>query len=350
MASSKALTHRAQPGALTSVRTTAQIFEAFPDQLYNVLAPITHMAALPAGTRLALTEVRVDVQADTFPLPGGARLIGKPKLDQIANGGGISWLEEKRVDNARSPHYVEMFVRGRITDFDGTVREITGTKTIDLREDAGDGIPGKDYDEIVSKAKAKKRDYRSQLMEARKFIAEIAASKARNRAIASALGIKRSYTPQELQRPFIIPKLVPDTQDPDAKRMVQATMAGAAGLLFGGQAVQSSVIDQAFDQPTQTFPGEAGEEVDEVPAHQQASSTSNTEPEATGTREVLDIVLGAWAKASEAGMAADGFRKLCESNTGKASKDAMTLVDAQAVARAVEAYVATSGDDQGCPV
>jgi hypothetical protein len=229
----------------------------FPEEKYNLLAPTVHMAGgLPAGTRLVVTEVQIDPDPklrpgrEVFPLPGGALLIGKTGLDRIANAAGVSWIEEVRKDDRQHPYYVEAFVKGRITDFDGTTREITGSKTIDLREQVGtSGIPGKDYGEIVTKAKAKNNDPSRQLMEARKFIAEIAFSKAQNRAIASALGIKRGYTKADLQKPFVIPKLALDTTDPAARDLAQANAAGATVAMYGAKAAaRSDVVDADFEE------------------------------------------------------------------------------------------------------
>lgn len=332
-----------QPGALQSV--TSKIFDQFPEQNYNVLAPRTHMDGLPAGTRLAITEVMVNPDknaGEVFPIAGGQLLIGKPKLDAISAGAGISWLEEKRTDPNTHPHYVEMFVRGKVTDFDGTVREITGTKAIDLREDAGGGIPGKDYDEIVTKARGARtpRDPSGQLMEARKFIHEIAASKAKNRAIASALGIKRSYTREQLGRPFVIPKLVLDTNHPAAQDVVLANLSGATAALYGAKH-NTAVVDAEFEEaaPAPQLPPPP-----EEPEHNPQTGEVNDQP---GGESALTVIRDAWGKAKAAGMNVDTFVGLCRNNTGKDRKEDMTTADANMVLAAVEAFIAAS---EGMPI
>jgi hypothetical protein len=156
MASSKALTHPQQQAVGMPNNPVTALFRSFDQQRYNVLAPVTHMPSLPVGTRVVATEVKINpdpASKEVFPIAGGALMPSKVSLDRIASAAGISWLEERRVDNGKHPHYVEMMVRGRITDFDGTVREVTGSKAIDLRADAGSGIPGKDYQEITDKAR-----------------------------------------------------------------------------------------------------------------------------------------------------------------------------------------------------
>lgn len=349
MASQQALT-RQQTQSIGAVRSaTAQIFDAFPEDKYIVLAPRTHMAELPPGMRLSVTEVSINPDPDSrevFPIAGGSLLIGKPKLDAIAAAAGISWTQERRIDGGRHPHYVEMEVKGRMVDFDGTVRELTGHKVIDLRQDVG-GVAGKDYAEIVHKAKTarKPRDPGPQLMEARKFIAEIAVSKAKNRAIASALAFKRSYTRAELRKPFIIPKLTLDASDERSRRAIEAQMVGATAALYGGA---PQVIDATFDTPDPAYsPGEPDGE---------ASGATPPVPEAnTGVPEVLAAIREAWSADKAGGMTAEVFRQLCGAATGKHRKEDMTVEDASAVVAAVEAYLANQSaaaedEDDGLPV
>lgn len=364
MASQKALTRTAPSALARPTNPINALAERFPSERYNVLAPTTHMESLPVGTRIVVTEVAVNPDPDAkevFRIAGGAALlIGKPKLDQIANAAGVSWLEEKRTDDRRHPHYVEYFVRGRITDFDGTTREITGTKAIDLRADAGDGIAGKDYEEIVTKAKNAKdyktgkpspRDPANQLLEARKFIAEIAASKAKNRAIASALGIKRSYSAEDLRRPFVVPKLVLDPQSAEANQLVLANLAGATQALYGARAAH--VVDATFEEPTAgaSLPAE-GEAAGAGASTAQAAPAANTEPadelppHDPATGEVIESpavsIKASWLRFREAGGDAAGFRTLFKTATGKAESKGASAQDAASVTRAVDAFLANA--------
>jgi hypothetical protein len=327
------------------------LFEQFGEDQYNVLAPVTHMAGQPPGTRLSVSEVRVnpDPKArEVFSIAGGQMLIGKPKLDQIAAAAGISWFEERQVDGGSHPHLVQMMVRGRITDFDGVTREITGTKMIDLRESV-DGVPGKDYEEIVDKARAGNRDPSRQIREARKFIAEIAASKAKNRAIASALGIKRSYTKEELRRPFVVPKLVLDPSSAHARDLILANVGGATAALYGAKA-QANVVDADFEESAPTaLPGPKGGMEGGVPAPP-SELRHDSNGEVLGDEEVIRIVKESWVKAKAAGMSGADFKGLCQAQTSKGRKEDMTASEARKVLKAVEAFVANIDDDDDTPV
>ncbi len=301
-----------------------------------------------------MAEVRVtnfDPKAkQVFAIAGGELLLSKVILDQIAGAAGISWMETRRIDDGKHPHYYQMFVKGQVTGFDGATRTITGTKAIDLREDAGNGIMGKDYEEIVSKAKKKNRSYENQLREARKFIGEIAESKAKNRAISGGLGIKRAYTRAELNKPFIVPKLAIDSQHPAAQTAILANLTGATGALFGEQQRQlgaGAAVVEATLEPSDGEPSSSGGEEAAAPNPAAASNTAGQEPpHDPDTGEVLDdpiaIVKREWARAKEAGMDPKGFGALCKSATEKERKEDMTLDDAQAVTRAVNAFIANS--------
>lgn len=356
MASQKALT-KTQPTALavTGDPVTAAL-TAYREGC-NVLAPVVHMPELPAGTRIVVSLVKVDPSKEareTFPIAGGDLLLGKVALSRISQAAGVSWTSTRRVDDGKHPHLYQAEVKGYVTDFTGRRREVADQKTIDLREDAGGGIPGKDFDEIVTKAEKGNRDPSGQLMEARKFIAEIATSKAKNRAIADVLGIKRSYTKEELSRPFAVPQLTLDPNDREARALIQANAGGAQEALFGARA---KVIDATFEEAAQPAPGSspgdsvgspAGEVGGEGAQSSPPANTEDAEGDAeVGSRAVLDAIKVSWTLAKNAGMTAQAFGAACKSATGKARKEEMTVADATAVAKAVAAFIEAKQSDDG---
>jgi hypothetical protein len=56
-----------------------------------------------------------------------------------------------------------------------------------------------------------------------------------NRAIAHLLAIPRSFTPDQIRRPFIVAKLVPDSSNAAAQHAVLAQMTGSAAALWGSR-------------------------------------------------------------------------------------------------------------------
>lgn len=66
-----------------------------------------------------------------------------------------------------------------------------------------------------------------------------AATGARNRAIRSLLGIKGTYTKDELSKPFIVSRMAfsPDYNDPVVKQMMIMQAIGSMGTLFGNNLI-----------------------------------------------------------------------------------------------------------------
>lgn len=336
-----------------AIRDVQSLRVTFDESKFNLLAPVVHMpGGLPPGTRLVVTEVSVDPNPQNkqvFPLPGGMLMPSKVSLDRIANAAGISWLEETRKDDRSHPHYVEMFVRGKMRDFDGTTREITGHKAVDLREDAG-GAPGKDYAEIVGKAKNAKngpRDPSNQLMEARKFIQEIAASKAKNRAIASGLGIKRGYTKAELVKPFVVPKLSMDPTHEVVQHAVVADMIGenAVRAMFGPVPREQKVVEAELEESG--VPSSESESAGGTPPPPPVDSDSAEDdgpppmggPSPMPTEEQWKKRLGAaYRKGSAVGMTVADWHELIRNVTGKNAENELTFDDLKLIDDAVAEF------------
>jgi hypothetical protein len=102
--------------------------------------------------------------------------------------------------------------------------------------DLRDGSP--QIDALIAKARAKNRDPAPQIREMRLHILAHAESKAKLRAIRS-LGLRSSYAPAELQKPFVVAHLVftGKTDDPELRRAFALkradAMLGATAMLYG---------------------------------------------------------------------------------------------------------------------
>jgi len=317
--------------------TPTQALAKYNPNDYNLVLPVTQVENLPAGTQVSVRVVKIDVKSgdDVYPAEKGKKALTKNALNRIATAAGISWKEMKRTDDRCHPHYCEFMVRGVVTDFDGTVREGIGTKTIDLREDTGGGIPGKDYAAVVAAAKKSDRDPKSQLDKAREFIAELCCSKACNRAVAAILAIKRSYTEAELAHPFVIPKLVPDTNDPQARNMVMASMFGVAGEALYGKPV-GQVIDATLT-PTETVeaPPDDDEELDFDP--ETGEVATEPAPAPLERAEVMARVTKAWNAVKKAGGTKDQWLEVMKKATGQTNYDGLTAAKLDALDKAVGA-------------
>lgn len=222
---------------------------------FHLVTPQTSVDALPEGFGVSVNYVTVNPDPDPYNGPkevydvGGRLGLSMDTLKRIAAAAGVDWdpRQSGRLDDAREPLYVHYRAVGYVRNFDGSTRTITGEVEIDARE----GSP--QIEEIVIKAQnAKKtvnsqsvpapRDPRPQILELRKFILRHAESKAKNRAIAD-MGVKRSYAPQELQKPFAVARLMftGQTSDPELRRefarmSAERALDGATRLYGAGAA------------------------------------------------------------------------------------------------------------------
>src|SRR5690606_27908444 len=172
---------------------------------------------------------------------GGRLGLAGDTLNRIAAAAGLTWDPHAsgRLDDGSDPHYCHYRAVGHVRHFDGSIRTVTGEVEIDARE----GSP--QIEEIRSKAAARARkDNRkndggeAQIRELRKFLLRHAESKAKNRAIA-CMGVKRSYAPAELQKPFAVARLMwtGQTDDPELRRefarMHAERMLDGTAALYG---------------------------------------------------------------------------------------------------------------------
>ena len=154
-------------------------------------------------------------------------MLQKHVMDQIGTALGVKWVPEhsRRLDDGSDPFYCYFQAVGQIRLFDAQKQTVIGNYELDLR----DGAPR------LKGMSDKQRD------SMRKFIVQRAETGARARALSSH-GIRRSYKPEELKKPFIVAKLHFDgqTDDPElAKefaRITAAEMLGASNALYGDAA------------------------------------------------------------------------------------------------------------------
>jgi hypothetical protein len=230
---------------------------------HHLVSPATTVDALPPGCGVAVSYVAVnastakDGPGEVYPLGGGKVGLSGTTLAKIGACAGVDWdpSQSGRLDNGSDPHYAHFRAVGHVRNFDGSVRTLTGEVEIDAR----DGSP--QIDEITTKAKAAGRDPASQILELRKFLLRHAESKAKNRAIAS-MGLKRSYVPAELDKPFAVCRLMwtGQTDDPELRRVFAEktadAMIGGMASLYGKPAPQPAPAPHALPAP-QRFEGAA---------------------------------------------------------------------------------------------
>jgi hypothetical protein len=225
---------------------------------YNLVSPTASCGALPEGCAIALTTVVVDAdlrRGDVYKVRGDESVAGagdrlgltKTALDRIGAAAGVSWdgALSRRTDDASDPHYCAYKAVGSYLHFDGRECQIQGEKAMDLR----DGSP--QLLTIRQRAEGKRKNPDAEIRELRQHILEHAETKARLRAIR-ALGIRTSYTREELAKAFVIARLMwsGETSDPELRRafaiLHAQTMLGGRRALYG---VRERRLVAALDPP-----------------------------------------------------------------------------------------------------
>jgi hypothetical protein len=197
---------------------------------YHLVSPATSCDSLPEGCEVAISLVVLDPKVETYSIPGMTGLgISKPALDRIAAAAGIVWIPERsgRLDDGRDPHFCAYRMVGILRAFDGSARPLQGTKQIDLRDGSAlvRSILSRAPKERESQAQALARNA-AEVDRQRIEIVSMAETKARLRAIRS-IGIRTSYTRDELAKPFVVAQTVftGRTDDPELKPVFAAARA-----------------------------------------------------------------------------------------------------------------------------
>jgi hypothetical protein len=252
-------------------------------EAYHLITPATMVGALLEGCAVELHVVRIRPDDPHLYRVGDKLALDKTHLAQLGTLLGASMVHSRRTDDGSHPHFREANVRVKYPLFDGTWIEREGSVDFDLR-----APDGPEYVDAIAKAEEKNRDPKKQLREMRRFIWRHAESRALNRAFA-ACGIRRSYTKEELERPFCVARLAftGHSEDPVARAHfregIMHRFLGSSSAAYGPERSPRQLVEAApspqagaYAQPP-TFYAE-GEDIDEEPPPDE-----DPEPEQRGT-------------------------------------------------------------------
>lgn len=235
----------------------------------NLLLPVTTLRQqLGPWHELRVTEVRVNPDPSAGEVyrvgtverqdeSGRSRWVdvyalARPALDRIAAAAGIVWDFRGSGPEFLSDRRVVYRMIGAVRLPDGTWQPVVERKLIDL-----DVIEEEVRDRQRKRAEERAREYResggkrglspesieqwveqqvrAEMLQWRKSLLQRAETGARLRCIRALLAIKSHYTFEELQRPFVVPRIdfSPDFSDPEVRRIVLQHGLEAASRLFG---------------------------------------------------------------------------------------------------------------------
>lgn len=201
----------------------------------HLISPQTAVGTLPEGCSLQVSGVIVDVARETYEQPGSSeRGLHKVAIDKIAAAAGIDWdpILSRRTDDRRHPWYCACTAVGRVRQFDGTWRTLPAHKELDLRDGGQDAL------DVLARDSTEQKKQR-ELAGKRKHILSLCDTEARLRATRGLVGLRVSYSPTELEKPFIVVRLVFDGRSDDAetrayfRARIADSFMGASAQLYG---------------------------------------------------------------------------------------------------------------------
>lgn len=243
-------------------------------------AEVYHQPAIHKRTKRAGTGERGGGKAVWDPVECS---INKNGLLKILGSAGVDVLPSERLDGGATPHLWIIRTQGTILEFDGHRRHLPpGTASVDLRDgsaDIGEWTPEEWAKRVAiadqQRAKTPKDDQwkvkpesiggwtHERVIAARKFGYRLAETKSLN-ALARNLGIRQVYTIADLAKPFVLFRVsyIPDTSDPEIRKMLTASALGMADVMYGGRRESvggfallpaSDAISHGAGDPTGTF-------------------------------------------------------------------------------------------------
>ena len=243
------------------------ILKDYDDKKYNVLVPVQTMQDFPDIYKMAINTVKIDMISDVYVMEkeySKAKNQFVPKnyaltklgLEKLMTAANIKIVESKMIIPSTVRNAIEMAKQlNQVVDFDKrdigwqvvlSVPDMTGSER--LVKASKEMIA----DEILEECRDNKKNYQvyknGQKKDATKTEKEAAAqkefkqimkhriaqaeSKALNRALRKALMIKNKYTAQELSKPFAVPIVVPNLDNPDMKKACIEKYKISSNLLF----------------------------------------------------------------------------------------------------------------------
>jgi hypothetical protein len=261
---------------------TALLAEA--KELGHLVSPAPAVGFLPEGCSVSLSAILVDPVRETYQQSGSSeRGLSKVALDKIAGGAGIDWdpVLSTRLDNRSHPWYCHCKAVGRVRRFDGTWRTLSDEFELDLTDGSGE------VEAIIAREKRKARDegdrYRgdlgvTEIAQKRKFILRLTTTGARLRATRQ-MGLRTSYTADELTKPFIMAQLTFDGWSEEAetrayfRQRIADNFLGASASLYGQPPQLQKAEPRVIDLPPE----------DEEPEFSPPDYGFPDPPKATGT-------------------------------------------------------------------
>ena len=224
--------------------TTMLELNSFDPNFFNVLMPVTKMAAPSDLQRVMVNVVHLDCRQDqnnngpskdiyyekscgkfAITKVAGMKLAAAANISIAETATGRSQACERCIDMARAtgkhqtcgtcPHVYDtkVSVTLRVPEPSGGFRLMTASREFDTVTEC-DSMSDKQRQRVIANRAA------------------VCESKAFMRAIRAALGLAGSYTMQDIQKPFVIAHIVPNFNAPEIREVMAANVMQNMGMMF----------------------------------------------------------------------------------------------------------------------
>lgn len=214
----------------------AVIFPPEVRQRCNLLLPISEVASADANFSPSVRIVQLDVAAHTYESnqQRGKYALNKQGLEILGNCAGVLYQKTGRIPK----HELEDDELGYWGEV--AIRRSDGTMAV-FRKERVVNREVEEYKIRSAVAKMNKTDqekhriFESRWLAEREHMRAKCESKAILRALRDALNVPHLFTPQELQKPFVVVgySFTPDYNDPDMKRLLVQHGLAATSAIYG---------------------------------------------------------------------------------------------------------------------
>ncbi|MEC4685385.1 MAG: hypothetical protein VST71_06610 [Nitrospirota bacterium] len=250
---------------------------------YNIPG-ISTLVVKPPHLAPVIKIVHIDTSyhsKDIYPVGGGKYAFSRDGIQKFRIAGGIEFVGHPGGDYVPIRNGILVRAMGRRFDPDGNTKIEVDGKMIDLEAREEDkrltsrkkiDQEHKDWSE-EKKRRRVEESTKNYILSQNKFKYEIALTGAQSRVVSKLLGLKSTYTLEELKRPFVIVAMVPDwdKNDPEIKRMVTARMLGFSEQLYPNTSRPNNDPAPDCAAPPVFYP----EESDRDTAHTGSSNSEN---------------------------------------------------------------------------
>jgi hypothetical protein len=247
----------------------------------NLLMPSTHIAGLsefhaPVVEKVVLSADPKD--GDVYPHSSEDDenkqkfRLTKQALMKLSVCAGIIWSvgETKRLDNRSDRNYCAFAAVGGIKKADGQPVFFRAEYDIDfevVEEELRESYEAKAKKYKKDATAKEKADYvefcvKRDMLQKRKHKLKLAEAGAMNRVVREILGLKNAYTKAELEKPFVMVRIVfrPDYNDKEVKKQLIAAHIQSMTGIYGKQVMDAAIQES---EPIDITPEPNGDELPE---------------------------------------------------------------------------------------